>query len=33
VWDRFMALSDRLLSRFGRNWGIDRRELRKALEE
>ena len=33
VWDRFMALSDRLLSRFGRNWGIDRRDLRAALEE
>jgi hypothetical protein len=33
VWDRFMALSDRLLVRFGRNWGIDRRELRTALEE
>jgi hypothetical protein len=33
VWDRFMALSDRLLARFGRNWGIDRQELRTALEE
>jgi radical SAM superfamily enzyme YgiQ (UPF0313 family) len=31
VWDRFMALSDRLLAQFGRNWGIDRRELRAAL--
>jgi radical SAM superfamily enzyme YgiQ (UPF0313 family) len=30
---RFLALSDRLLERFGRNWGIDRRELRAALEE
>ncbi|MDR2363113.1 MAG: radical SAM protein [Spirochaetaceae bacterium] len=30
---RFLALSDRLLKRFGRNWGIDRRELRAALEQ
>ncbi|MDR0689157.1 MAG: hypothetical protein LBG08_02660, partial [Spirochaetaceae bacterium] len=29
---RFLALSDRLLERFGRNWGIDRRELRASLE-
>ena len=29
---RFLTLSDRLLKRFGRNWGIDRRELRAALE-
>ncbi|MDR1374007.1 MAG: B12-binding domain-containing radical SAM protein [Treponema sp.] len=27
----FMRLSDRLLRRFGRNWGIDRRELRETL--
>jgi hypothetical protein len=33
VFNRFMALSDRLLARFGRNWGIDRAELRTALEE
>jgi hypothetical protein len=33
VFAPFMALSDRLLERFGRNWGIDRRELRAALEE
>ncbi|MFP3091346.1 radical SAM protein [Treponema sp. TIM-1] len=32
VFWRFLALSDRLLERFGRNWGIDRRELRSALE-
>jgi tRNA A37 methylthiotransferase MiaB len=32
VFDRFMALSDRLLNHFGRNWGIDRQELRQALE-
>ena len=31
VFWRFMELSDRLLERFGRNWGIDREELRKAL--
>jgi radical SAM superfamily enzyme YgiQ (UPF0313 family) len=29
----FMELSDRLLARFGRNWGIDRRELRAAILE
>jgi radical SAM superfamily enzyme YgiQ (UPF0313 family) len=33
VFARFMALSDRLLKRFGRNWGIDRKDLRTALEE
>jgi hypothetical protein len=33
VFTPFMALADRLLTRFGRNWGIDRRELRLALEE
>jgi hypothetical protein len=33
VFAPFMALADRLLVRFGRNWGIDRRELRLALEE
>jgi hypothetical protein len=32
VFWRFLALSDRLLEQFGRNWGIDRRELRAALE-
>jgi radical SAM superfamily enzyme YgiQ (UPF0313 family) len=31
VFAPFMALSDRLLERFGRNWGIDRRELRAAV--
>jgi radical SAM superfamily enzyme YgiQ (UPF0313 family) len=31
VFDRFLALSDSLLSRFGRNWGISRDELREAL--
>jgi radical SAM superfamily enzyme YgiQ (UPF0313 family) len=33
VFRRFLALSGRLLNRFGRNWGIDRRDLRAALEE
>jgi hypothetical protein len=33
VFAPFMALSDRLLKRFGRNWGIDRKDLRTALEE
>jgi hypothetical protein len=36
VFRSFLELSDRLLARFGRNWGIDRRELyaelRKAAE-
>jgi len=27
VFDKFMRLSDRLFSRFGRNWGIDKEEL------
>ncbi len=33
AFEDFMALSDRLLARFGRNWGIDRAALREALEE
>jgi hypothetical protein len=33
VFRRFMELSGRILARFGRNWGIDRQELRQALEE
>jgi hypothetical protein len=33
VFAPFMALSDRLLERFGRNWGIDRGELRAAVLE
>lgn len=32
AFDRFLALSDRLLARFGRNWGIDRSALRAELE-
>jgi radical SAM superfamily enzyme YgiQ (UPF0313 family) len=31
VFSRFMELSDRLLAQFGRNWGIDQMDLRKAL--
>ncbi|MDR2798924.1 MAG: B12-binding domain-containing radical SAM protein [Treponema sp.] len=33
VFNSFMALSDWLLSRFQRNWGIDRKALGAALEE
>ncbi|MFQ3546858.1 MAG: DUF4080 domain-containing protein, partial [Termitinemataceae bacterium] len=33
AFDRFMDLSQRLLKKFGKNWGIDRRALREALEE
>jgi len=32
VFDRFMELSDKLLENFGRNWGIDRGELRARLD-
>jgi radical SAM superfamily enzyme YgiQ (UPF0313 family) len=31
AFDRFMELSDRLLTRLGRNWGIDQKELRELL--
>jgi radical SAM superfamily enzyme YgiQ (UPF0313 family) len=33
VFWQFLGLADRLRERFGRNWGIDRSELRGALEE
>ncbi|MDR2304034.1 MAG: B12-binding domain-containing radical SAM protein [Treponema sp.] len=33
VFYPFMELSHFLLARFGRNWGIDRKDLRKALED
>jgi radical SAM superfamily enzyme YgiQ (UPF0313 family) len=33
VFAPFMELSDRLLARFGRNWGLDRRDIRAALSE
>jgi hypothetical protein len=32
VFSRFMEMSGRLLAHFGRNWGIDRRDMREALE-
>jgi radical SAM superfamily enzyme YgiQ (UPF0313 family) len=31
VFDRFMELSDKLLEHFGKNWGIDREELKSYL--
>ena len=31
AFDRFMLLSDRLLENFGRNWGIDRSDLRTCI--
>jgi hypothetical protein len=33
VFDPFMALSDRLLAHFGRNWGIDKGELEREIAE
>jgi radical SAM superfamily enzyme YgiQ (UPF0313 family) len=33
VFDKFIDLSDFLLTRFGRNWGIDRNELLSAIME
>ncbi|MDR2377127.1 MAG: B12-binding domain-containing radical SAM protein [Treponema sp.] len=33
VFRRFMDISDKLLARFGRNWGIDRQDLRLAITE
>jgi len=33
VFERFMRLSDMLLSHFGRNWGIDKQELLSALQQ
>ncbi|AEF80430.1 B12-binding domain-containing radical SAM protein [Leadbettera azotonutricia] len=32
VFSCFMELSDKLLTQFGKNWGIDRKELRRVLE-
>ena len=32
VFEKFMALSDSLYARFGRNWGIDRNELLEAVK-
>jgi hypothetical protein len=33
VFNRFMALSDSLFARFGRNWGIPRNELLDAIDD
>jgi hypothetical protein len=33
VFAPFMEPSDRLLARFGRNWGLDRRDIQAALSE
>ncbi|MDR1858534.1 MAG: B12-binding domain-containing radical SAM protein [Treponema sp.] len=33
VFDRFMALSDSLFTRFGRNWGIAKNDLMEVLRE
>jgi hypothetical protein len=33
IFDRFMTLSDALLTRFGQNWGIDRHDLQEAVNE
>jgi len=33
VFAKFMALSDALLARFGRNWGIDKNEIVRELEK
>ncbi|MDR2597718.1 MAG: radical SAM protein [Treponema sp.] len=32
IFQKFITLSDSLYSRFGRNWGIDRYEMLKAIE-
>jgi hypothetical protein len=32
AFKRFMELADALLARFGRNWGIDREDLKAALD-
>jgi hypothetical protein len=33
VFDCFMALSQKLLKHFGKNWGIPKHELEEALEK
>jgi hypothetical protein len=32
VFDRFLLLSDSLLARFGRNWGIDKYQLQETVQ-
>jgi hypothetical protein len=32
AFKRFMELADTLLARFGRNWGIDKKELEAVLD-
>jgi hypothetical protein len=32
IFENFMTLSDSLFARFGKNWGIDKHELREAAE-
>jgi len=33
MFEKFMVLADSLLEKFGKNWGIDREELREAVGE
>jgi hypothetical protein len=33
LFERFLQLSDKLLIHFGRNWGIDKTELKKIVTE
>ena len=33
IFERFINLSDKILERFGRNWGLDRNELKAYCEE
>jgi radical SAM superfamily enzyme YgiQ (UPF0313 family) len=33
AFENFMALSDALFARFGRNWGIDKKDLQEAIRE
>jgi len=33
AFEKFLLLSDRLFEHFGRNWGLDRQELRDYLKQ